>query len=654
MYHQRQPKVPSLLPNSCLKLGPFNNIDPTLIKTYNDLIQIFLPQIEKRTSEVIVEGDPRTTFQFISKIGRGQYGTVYKCKSLNSNRNNDNSSKIYAVKRISKSGYSNNNVAIYGMNQILRQLEHWKQMGWSEKWSSDEIITVLNLIKIRWEILVMQRLTRNTSLSPYVVNFIQCMDYRDSSNIWLIYECCDLGELQWQRGSKEEILNQWTLILSPNGEHENDQLSKDNITVHDIVIKVLHDVAQGLYFLKKCKIIHRDIKPANILIDSKTRTLKISDYGCSLIEPSDQDLFDYKNMNIPFSIILDCFQRELSKIVGTPAFIPPELCHFDIRSKKYNQKVIDGYKIDIWAFGIMLYCIMFNELPFSGDNEFAMYHQIISKQLPCPLSETDQLSHLIVNKLLNKQPDKRISIEELLKEIKALLPNMTKNGKKQEGKSSTLRNLINKIWYKKNRSKKKVAIGNKSRGLRTKNDLSNTSDNINNCSSRNMKVADTEEFESTSDITSSTSILEEPVLVTDPLDLFSIKHKMDIYDENCEEIKQLRDTHSLSELDHQSSRSPRRQLEKKETVVSSTSLEVITPIKKMIRINNTPEKKNSPLSIDGTAMGGYHKKTNKLTFANRRIPMSNNIMNFKTVLNSDEQDSEETIDDIKEYLKYAR
>lgn len=646
MYHQRQSKVPSLLPNSSLQLGPFNNVDPNLITTYNDLIQIFLPQIKKTTSEVIVEGDPRTTFQFISKIGKGQYGTVYKCKSLNNDNANN---KIYAVKRLSKSGYSNNNIAIYGMNQILRQQERWKQMGWSEKWSSDEIIMVLNLIKIRWEILVMQMLTRNTSLSPYIVNFIQCVDYHNSSDIWLIYECCDLGELQWQRSSKEEILNQWKLILSSNGEHENNQLSKNNITVHNIVIKVLHDVAQGLFFLKKCKIIHRDIKPANILIDSRTGTLKISDYGCSLIEPGDQGLFDYENMNIPFSTILNCFQRELNKIVGTPAFIPPELCHFDILSKQNNQKVIDGYKIDIWALGIMLYCIMFNELPFSGDNEFATYHQIISKQLFCPITKTDQLSDLIVNKLLNKQPDERICIEELLMEIKVLSPNLTKNTKKQEGKTSTLKNLINKIWHKKNRNKVKVSINNKPKDLATTNEMFNNSNN-----SRDMTINDIEKLESTSDMTSLISNLEAPVLVTDPLDLFSVKNKIDTYDEDYEEIKQLRDTHSLSELDHQLSRSPQRQLEKRETAVSSTSLEVITPIKKMIRINNTPEKKNSSPNISGTSVGGHHSSTSKLTFTNRRIPISNNIMNFKAVLNSEEQDSAETIDDIKEYLNYAK
>lgn len=647
MFQQRQSRVPSLLSNSYLQLGPFNNVDPTLIKSYNDLIQIFLPRIKKITSEVIVEGDPRVSFQFISKIGRGQYGTVYKCKDLN-----DNSSKLYAVKRISKSGYSNHNVAIYGMNQILRQLEHWKQMGWSENWSSDEIIMVLNLIKIRWEIFIMQKLTKSTSFSPYVVNFIQCMDFHDSPNIWLVYECCDLGELQWKRGSKQEILNQWKLIMSLNRQYKKDQLSKESITVHDIGIKVLYDVANGLLFLKNCRIIHRDIKPANILIDGKTGTLKISDYGCSLIEPGDQDIFDYRKMNIPFSILVDCYQRELHKIVGTPAFIPPELCHFDVLTSQPNQNVIDGYKIDIWSLGVMLYCIMFNELPFYGDNEFATYHKIVSKQLSCPISGTDKLSELIIKKLLNKEPDKRICVEELLKEIKRISPDLFQKSEKHEGKASTLKSFINRIWHKKNKGKIKNLVDNKFNESIIGGKMSNN--NNRNCNNQDIRLNNSEEFESDSDIASLNSTFEEPVLVTDPLELFSVKHRMDTYDKDCEEIKQLRDTHSFSELDAQLSVSPQRQLEKNETVVSSTSLDVITPIKKMIRINNTPEKKNSSLNIGGNSLEGHHNQKNKLKFTSRRIPMSNNIMNFKAVLNPEEQDSEETIEDIKEYLNYVK
>lgn len=178
--------------------------------------------------------------------------------------------------------------------------------------------------------------------------------------------------------------------------------------------------------------------------------------------------------------------------------------------------------------------------------------------------------------------------------------------------------------------------------------------NESSSSSRSFKLNNSEDSEGDCDLTSLISTFEEPVLVTDPLELFSVKHRMDTYDKDCEEIKQLRDTHSFSELDAQLSVSPQRQLEKNETVVSSTSLDVITPIKKMIRINNTPEKKNSSLNIGGNSLEGHHNQKNRLKFTSRRIPMSNNIMNFKAVLNPEEQDSEETIEDIKEYLNYVK
>jgi serine/threonine protein kinase len=43
---------------------------------------------------------------------------------------------------------------------------------------------------------------------------------------------------------------------------------------------------------------------------------------------------------------------------GTQLFLPPECCSFDVQS--YSMK-----KTDIWAFGVTLYCLAFNRLPFS-------------------------------------------------------------------------------------------------------------------------------------------------------------------------------------------------------------------------------------------------------------------------------------------------
>ncbi|CAL9735236.1 serine/threonine-protein kinase Elm1p [Monosporozyma servazzii] len=612
-----QSRIPSLLPDSVLQLENFTNINPSLIKTYNDLIQIFLPHIKQITSTSIIEDDPQKSFNFISKIGKGQYGTVYKCKGKKDN-------KIVAIKKLSKHGYSNKNVAIFGMNQILRQLERWKQMGWLQDWSSNEIMMILNLIKIRWEIVIMQRLTQTPSNS-YVVNFIQCMDFNTSPNIWLVYEWCNLGELQWQRDDVNLVPSQWEMVLS----HNNNKQFSQPMNTHSFVLKVLHDITHGLAFLKKCKVIHRDIKPANILVDNISGKLKISDYGCSIIEPIDDTIFNYKGTKIPFELIQECYQKEVNKIVGTPAFIPPELCQFGNLQNIESKTIIDGYKIDIWALGIMLYCIIYNELPFCGDNEFATYHQITSRELHFENRDDDQVTRLIIQRLLNKDPQKRISVDALLSEVQKSIPTVTdKSIKPKQDKAKSIKSFFSRLWNK-----------NKSGKISSRPDK----DKKERSSPINVAPLNTNEEFAYPDSESIGSSFGEPVLVTDPFEMLSV-NKLITPGDVLLMPDSPEDTHSSPELYSRQSYSPHKLLDRRDTLISSTSLEIMTPIKKLIRINNTPEKKTSPTN---------RPKSNKLSFTNRRIPASNNIINFKTLLSHQEQESSETIEDIKQYLNFA-
>nr|CAI6699453.1 ADM_HP1_G0032940.mRNA.1.CDS.1 [Saccharomyces cerevisiae] len=107
----------------------------------------------------------------------------------------------------------------------------------------------------------------------------------------------------------------------------------------------------------------------------------------------------------------DCFQRELNKIVGTPAFIAPELCHLGNSKRDF---VTDGFKLDIWSLGVTLYCLLYNELPFFGENEFETYHKIIEVSLSSKING-NTLNDLVIKRLLEKDVTLRISIQDLVK-----------------------------------------------------------------------------------------------------------------------------------------------------------------------------------------------------------------------------------------------
>jgi serine/threonine protein kinase len=89
----------------------------------------------------------------------------------------------------------------------------------------------------------------------------------------------------------------------------------------------------GLNVLHEHKQIHRDLKSLNILV-SQDGTIKTADFG--------------------FAIQLTKEQRNRKSVVGTPAWMAPEL----IKSEPYNEL------IDIWSVGIIAVELAEGEPPY--------------------------------------------------------------------------------------------------------------------------------------------------------------------------------------------------------------------------------------------------------------------------------------------------
>ena len=154
-------------------------------------------------------------------------------------------------------------------------------------------------------------------------------------------------------------------------------------------------------------IIHRDIKPANLLWTADRRTVKISDFGVSTFSYA-QRLAAAGKGNIKDDdtdpILMD--ESDLSKTAGTPMFLAPEIVYdaseddtlagiqtsphssstlqLQTQTQAPRQRPQVTKAIDIWAFGVTLYGLLFGILPFNAKSEYEIYRVIRTQDWEVP------------------------------------------------------------------------------------------------------------------------------------------------------------------------------------------------------------------------------------------------------------------------------
>ncbi|CCK71472.1 serine/threonine protein kinase ELM1 KNAG_0H00560 [Huiozyma naganishii CBS 8797] len=585
MFNQstRKSRIPTLLGDS-----PFQCTDLPLdfdykqhVKSYNDVINLNNARIQSSTRGYIHKENVASNYKIAKKIGKGQFGVVYKAHDLRKGG-------VVALKKMNKRG---NEMSMFGMNQILRQIEFWNSLQWFGPLVGDEVTMLINLFKIRWEIFIMSKLIKNR----YFIQFIECIDQPETPDVWMVLEWCNLGELQWKREKANSLLPQWVQFLP-------------HVTsVQEVTIACIEDLSKALKFLKKNGIVHRDVKPSNILLDGNTQTFKLTDFGCSVLSPTMAE-FDVAAVSSEF--IQDAFHRELYKIVGTPAFIPPELCNFT-NGNKNGEEAIDGFKIDIWALGVTLYCLLFNEVPFFGENEFSTYNKIVTESLLDRL-DGSSLTDLVVRRLLDKDPNTRIDIEELLPQVEIARKSVSKTLKgRGRNKNGSLKKMWKKVWKGKSSNP--------------------TSAPKNTISTANEDITIVESFDSLPSVRSSSfegDLEDEPTQIVNLIKFDS--HELHHRHREDQEHQIVNDDRS-------------RALDRRTTYVSDNSIDVPTPIKKLIRIKGTPEKSEG---YTDHASATPTKKNHNQTC----LPESRNIIDFKHFTDTNVGQSS---DSFKDYLHFV-
>jgi len=159
-------------------------------------------------------------------------------------------------------------------------------------------------------------------------------------------------------------------------------------------------ILNGVAYLHSQGVAHRDIKPENLFFDTKGH-LKIGDYGASTV------------YRLPWESTV----HMSTGLCGSEPYIAPE---------QFLNKPYDARLVDIWACGIVYYCLHFQELPWraaqpGSDPLYSSYAAACANPNPsvstCPPTINNlnpRACRSLLRKMLEPDPRLRSTIDDVI------------------------------------------------------------------------------------------------------------------------------------------------------------------------------------------------------------------------------------------------
>jgi tRNA A-37 threonylcarbamoyl transferase component Bud32 len=123
---------------------------------------------------------------------------------------------------------------------------------------------------------------------------------------------------------------------------------------HEASLKILYQVADGMWEAHRQNVIHRDLKPSNVLV-SESGVAKVVDFGIASVSSEHEMTLTKTGM-----------------IIGTPAYLSPERA----RGEEAD------FRSDIYALGIIAYNMFNYGLPYRGEPMSLLFQHIEGKATP--------------------------------------------------------------------------------------------------------------------------------------------------------------------------------------------------------------------------------------------------------------------------------
>lgn len=207
--------------------------------------------------------------------------------------------------------------------------------------------------KVANEISIMQSLQSH----PNVIQLLEV--FENESTVFMVLEYASTGDLlKYIRGKQQLPL--------------------------DTIRRILVQLVLALQHIHSRGVLHRDVKLDNILLNDQL-DCKICDFGVSRFMTPQELIFE------------KC---------GTPAYLAPEV----LQEKGYS-----GFKADIWSLGVLTFYLVTGQMPFKAQNVEELKQFILHNELDFSSDKMDSVSRDLFQKMLNKDPEQRIALGDILK-----------------------------------------------------------------------------------------------------------------------------------------------------------------------------------------------------------------------------------------------
>jgi len=171
---------------------------------------------------------------------------------------------------------------------------------------------------------------------------------------------------------------------------------------------VLYQTCEIINLLHKKKLIHRDIKPDNIMLNTKTKNVKLIDFGTAKIA----------SKTVTFT----------SKAVGTTFYMAPDYFDIDVNDET-DKPISNSDKVDVWSIGCMISEMLSGVYPWfnvtKSENKVEAF--LIKKtQFPIPPIIAEKFPEFkeIIEKCTKPKSEERCRCEDVMD---FLLPRIKKD-----------------------------------------------------------------------------------------------------------------------------------------------------------------------------------------------------------------------------------